>query len=482
MGNTESRETVIKRRAHRKFKIGVIAFLGVLLICFVLFFVLAKTGILHGKAVITLAAPDLSVLQGEVIPVFQAECTSETKRLNKIVLDEESGYTAENLLKELQQGVHYKIESKADAGKEGIYKIHIVLDKDFYTKLTGIWRGSVDLTVKEGKLTVKNLVGYWQGNKFRRYDNSYVTSDFVVSRGNTYYIGADGEKVSGWQTIGGATYYFDQKGIMQKGWQKKDADRYYMNEKGAALTGWQELNGAVYYFDSTGKMQTGEIKIGLTECVFDADGKLVSRKESAVDPSKPMIALTFDDGPGKRTGELLDQLEKYNAHATFFMLGQKIPSYPKEVKKMEKIGCELGSHSYDHKNMALLNKRGVKSQMNRTNKQIKAVVGSEATVMRPPYGAISKVMRETLQLPMILWNIDTLDWKTRDADKTIKHVMKNVKDGDIILMHDIHSTSIDAALKLIPKLQKEGYQLVTVSELAAAKKVELKKGEKYTDF
>lgn len=481
MENTE-RKGVLRKHTDKKIKIVFFAVLGVLLACVVLFFVLIKTGILHGKAVITLSTPDLSILQGEALPELQAECTSETKRLKKIVLDEKTGYTAADLLKELQQGVHYKLESKADAGREGFYKIRVVLDKDFYTKLTGIWKDLVELTVEEGKLTVKNAVGYWQGNKFKRYNNSYVSNDFVVSRGNTYYLGADGNKVTGWQTIGGATYCFDQKGMMQKGWQKKDEERYYMNENGAALTGWQKLNDAVYYFDSAGKMQTGEIKIGFAECVFDGNGKLISKKESAIDPSKPMVALTFDDGPGERTGELLNQLEKYNAHATFFMLGQKIDSNPKAVKKMKEIGCELGNHSYDHKKLALLDKKGINSQINRTNKKIKALTGNGATVMRPPYGSIGGVMRETLNLPMVLWNIDTLDWKTRDAKKTIRHVMKNVKDGDIILMHDIHSTSIDAALKLIPKLQKEGYQLVTVSELAAAKKVELKKGEKYTDF
>ena len=104
------------------------------------------------------------------------------------------------------------------------------------------------------------------------------------------------------------------------------------------------------------------------------------------------------------------------------------------------------------------------------------------TVMRPPYGAINETVRENVGFPMILWNIDTLDWKTRNAQKTIDTVMDNVGDGDIILLHDIHTESVDATLELIPKLEEAGYQLVTVSELAAAKGVELKDGGKYTDF
>lgn len=91
-------------------------------------------------------------------------------------------------------------------------------------------------------------------------------------------------------------------------------------------------------------------------------------------------------------------------------------------------------------------------------------------------------MKENVGLPMILWNIDTLDWKTRDAKATVDHVMSKAKDGDIILMHDIHSETIDAALELIPKLQEAGFQLVNVSELAAAKGITLESGQKYTDF
>ena len=149
---------------------------------------------------------------------------------------------------------------------------------------------------------------------------------------------------------------------------------------------------------------------------------------------------------------------------------------------MKEIGCELGNHSYDHPNLANLSADGVKKQIGDTNSKIKKIVGEEATVMRPPYGAISATLRENAGMPLILWNIDTLDWKTRNAKTTVDMVMKNVDDGDIILMHDIHTESVDAAIELIPKLLEKGYQLVTVSELAAYKNVTLENGEKYTDF
>ena len=303
-----------------------------------------------------------------------------------------------------------------------------------------------------------------------------------VSKGKTYYFDADGNKAVGIHKIGGGTYAFDKKGVMQTGWQKDDNGKYYMGENGAALIGWQEIDGKTYYFSADGKMATGKQKVGLAECEFNKKGELVSKKESSIDPKKPMVALTFDDGPGKRTGELLAQLEKYNAHATFFMLGQKVSSYPDVVKKMKEIGCELGNHSYSHKNLAKQSVAGITDEVGKTNSNIAEITGEGATVMRPPYGAISDTLKSTVGMPMILWNIDTLDWKTRNAQKTIETTMNNVDDGDIILLHDIHTESVDAALQLIPKLQEAGYQLVTVSELAAAKGVTLENGGRYTDF
>ena len=237
---------------------------------------------------------------------------------------------------------------------------------------------------------------------------------------------------------------------------------------------------AVFLFYPVSALWTWEEIEELEETA--SGGEAVQPGEDVPEEEKPRIALTFDDGPGPRTSELLAQLEKYNAHATFFMLGQKVPSYPDVIKKMKSIGCELGNHSYDHADLSKLDPAGIQSQMSRTNDGIRNITGSGATLMRPPYGAINSTVAANAGLPMILWNIDTLDWKTRNAQSTIDAVMSKVKDGDIILMHDIHTETVDAALKLIPKLQSEGYQLVTVSELAAAKGKHLLNGNTYTDF
>ena len=441
-----------KGRARLFFRV-----LALFVVCFLPFLLLKTASAAEQEEQIVIKARSGEILQGEELPAVDAQITGDGNE--KAVLDKESGYTVKNLLDDLSQGKRYTLKCDADAAVEGDYPVEIILDKDVAGSLENAWVGLVSIRVENGLIRVKNPVGEWDGSKFRRYDGSYVISEFVVSKGDTYYFDGDGNKVTGLTDINGSKYYFDDEGVMQTGWQDIEESRYYFTDKGAAATGWQELDGDTYYFDKDAKMATGEIYEGLTVCVFDKDGHLVSKKESSIDPKRPMVALTFDDGPGPRTKEILGALEKYNAHATFFMLGQKVPSYGAEVKRMKELGCELGNHSYDHADLSKLDGAGVKSEVDRTNDNVRQAAGQGATLMRPPYGAVSGTMKENVGMPMILWNIDTLDWKTRNAQKTIDTVMKNVKE-----------------------LLNEGYQLVTVSEMAAAKGNTLQNGGVYTDF
>lgn len=429
---------------------------------------------------IQLRLEDESILLGEEMPKFQAEIKSQGDM--KTVLNQETGYTVENLLKELNEGKHYTVICDADLTKEGEYPMHLKLDDTIHKALGKDWIGLVTIETEDAIFRVKNPVGEWDGDKFKRYDGTYVTNDFVVSKEDTYYFGEDGVKVTGWKDIGDSRYYFNAEGILMTGWQPLEDSTYYLGTDGKMAKGLQEIEGNTYYFSDDGKMATGEINLGLMQYIFGEDGILKSAKEITIDPDKPMIALTFDDGPGPRTGELLDILAKYHSHATFFMQGSKVSANAEVVKRMKESGCELGNHSYDHSDLSKKDEAGVKSQVGQTNQNIQNAAGQRATVMRPPYGAISSVVKASVGMPMILWNIDTLDWKTRNAQATIDTVMEKVQDGDIILMHDIHTESVDAAIELIPKLIEKGYQLVTVSEMAAAKGVSLQNGSTYTDF
>lgn len=468
-----------KKRKRRLLLIGALAVLLCALAAalFILFFFLTR------HATIVIQAESTNIIQGEALPSsFHAKVSLSGSKY--ALLDYKNFYTAGDLQKALKKGTDYTLSCNADPATEGEYPITVTLSKDLTKKLkSDKWAKHLKISVENGVFAVKNPVGEWADTRFRKYDGTYVTNDFVVSQKNTYYFDADGNMVTGWQTIQNATYHFTDDGVMESStWASQDGARYYLGESGAALTGWQELDGSTYYFDVNGKMATGDIYLGLTLCSFDKNGKLIAKKESQVDPNKPMVALTFDDGPGPRTMELLEQLEKYNAHATFFMLGQKVSSFPDAVKKMKETGCELGNHSFDHANLSTLDSAGVQAEISKTNDGIRNIIGSGATLMRPPYGAVSSTVAASAGMPMILWNIDTLDWKTHNTQSTIDAVMSKVKDGDIVLMHDIHTETVDAALQLIPKLQSEGYQLVTVSELAAAKGKSLLNGETYTDF
>ena len=481
---SESHESLKNRRKRKKRNQILMLAACLVLACLVLTGILKLAGVIGVKTEVTLKADKIEIQQNSQDPVnLTATATSEDeKKAAKVWLDKKKGYSVADFINELRAGKNYEISTDAKTDTEGKYKITIKMNSDIQKKLENEWKHKVRLTVENGTFVVTNPTGTWDGDKFKKYDGTYVMNDFVVSKGKTYYFDADGNKVTGKQTVNNATYFFNKDGVMQTGWKKTDDGTYYLGDNGAAVIGWQTIEDDDYYFDNSGIMATGEVQVGLVKCTFSKKGKLKSKGDVNIDASKPMVALTFDDGPGERTGELLDQLEKYNAHATFFMQGKNIPGKEDFVKKMKEIGCELGNHSYDHPQLTKLSADKIANQIGTTNNLIQQAAGSTATVMRPPYGAINDTVRSSVGLPMILWSIDTLDWKTRNAQSSIDTVMNDVQDGDVILMHDIHTESIDAALVLIPKLEEAGYQLVTVSEMAKAKGVALQNGEKYVDF
>lgn len=202
-----------------------------------------------------------------------------------------------------------------------------------------------------------------------------------------------------------------------------------------------------------------------------------------IDPSKPMVALTFDDGPQSSVGNrIMDVLNQYNGKATFFMVGERVASHAAEVQRMVAEGHEVANHTMNHKYLQKLGAAEIQSQVAKGNDAIEAVCGVRPTILRLPGGNHNATVRANTHMPMIQWSIDTLDWKTRNADKTVAAVLDHVKDGDIILMHELYSQSGDAAVRLIPELTNRGYQLVTVSEMAAAKGQALEAGKIYSSF
>lgn len=190
-----------------------------------------------------------------------------------------------------------------------------------------------------------------------------------------------------------------------------------------------------------------------------------------IDPNKPMVALTYDDGPSaSATPRILARLEEYGARATFFMVGKQAERNMDIVKQMVELGCEVANHTYDHTLMTKVPPEELASQLARTNQVVSDASGISPILMRPCGGARSDAGMNVvgaISMPAVLWSIDTLDWKTRDAQNTINTVLDNVKDGDIILMHDLYDATAEASQTIIPELINRGYQLVTVSELAS---------------
>jgi len=182
------------------------------------------------------------------------------------------------------------------------------------------------------------------------------------------------------------------------------------------------------------------------------------------------VALTYDDGPGNYTNRLLDILRRKQAVATYFVLGQQVDTYPDVAKRIVSDGNEIASHTWSHRDLTRLSPADVRSEMQRTARIITATTGTKPTLVRPPYGATNDVVRRVakqLGEQVTLWSVDTLDWRDRNAAVVERRVLNDTRRGSIVLMHDIHSTTVDAAARIIDQLRARGFTLVTVSQLHA---------------
>ena len=247
-------------------------------------------------------------------------------------------------------------------------------------------------------------------------------------------------------------------------------DVCYTVQQNGAWTPWVRND------EGTAGQEGSGLKITGIRMTIVTKGAAIPGEKAAVqgiDPNRPMIALTFDDGPhAPVTNRILDSLEANGGRATFFMVGNRVTGKANKaaVARMAALGCEVANHTYEHKAITKLGAEGIKSQLARANDSIRLAGGVSPVLMRPPGGAKSDAAMKTvgsMGMSAVLWSIDTLDWNTKNKQKTIDAVIGHVKDGDIVLMHDLYGTTADAAEVIIPKLKEMGFQLVTVSELAS---------------
>ena len=203
----------------------------------------------------------------------------------------------------------------------------------------------------------------------------------------------------------------------------------------------------------------------MTICLSDVI-KIKYESVSASSAEKKKVAITFDDGPNPDyTPDLLKGLKERGVSATFFLLGKEVEKYPELVEQMHAEGHLIGTHSYEHVNLCNLTDEKAIEQVDKTNALIEKITGERPQFIRPPYGCWKKNLDYKTSMIEVLWDVDPLDWKTGNSDVVVSRVLKNVEEGDIILLHDASASSVKAALSIIDKLQEAGYLFVTVDEI-----------------
>lgn len=269
------------------------------------------------------------------------------------------------------------------------------------------------------------------------------------------YTGSNG--VEGWNVDSVGWWYLNEDHTyFASGWQTIEGQEYYFNDSGYMATGWYNIDGESYYFKVTG--------------------------EQDPEATQKLVAVTYDDGPSPYTDRLLDCLEENGVKATFFVVGTQIEAYPEALQRENELGMEIGSHTYDHTLLNKVDAETIKEKMQQNEDVMTNIIGHGTTLMRPTGGGINDTVRSAVNQPMICWDVDTRDWEHRDAQKTISNILEQVQDGSIILMHDLYSATVDASEIIIPELIRQGYKLVTVSELAELRGVTLEPGSAYYDF
>lgn len=201
------------------------------------------------------------------------------------------------------------------------------------------------------------------------------------------------------------------------------------------------------------------------EAVAHHSSEIEDEKQSHSYNDRKRVALTFDDGPGGSTMRLLEGLNERNVKAAFFVVGEKVLQYPDTVLKMKEDGHLIGNHTYSHVQLNTLSCDAAIQEVQKTDDVIEGIIGERTEYLRPPYGECAEKMKQELNKFIVLWDVDPLDWSVQNTDTVVNSVLSKVQDGDIILLHDIYDTSVDAALRIVDALQKENYEFVTAEEL-----------------
>lgn len=349
-------------------------------------------------------------------------------------------------------------------------------------------------------------------NKAVRYfdpDTRLMATGETQIEGSNYLFDGDGVMMYGRQQVNNAYKYFDPKtGKMLTGWIETPDGKYYSDKDGVSASGLTTVEGKDYFFDKkTGLMVKGLVTDGsetycfdestgvavdgivegqdgtkrgfiggkmLKDCraydnnhlyYFDGEGNVCRE----IDGTKKMVALTYDDGPSVYTDAILDVFVEYNQKATFFVVGDRISWNEDQAKREAELGFQQGNHTYNHNVLTKLSEEKIKEKLKGTDDELVRISGKSSVYLRPPEGRYNDTLKKACGCPIILWSVDSRDWESKDCDKVCNQIIGKVKDGDIVLMHDLYKSTAEATKKIVPALVKEGFQLVTVEEMAILK-------------
>lgn len=203
--------------------------------------------------------------------------------------------------------------------------------------------------------------------------------------------------------------------------------------------------------------------------------------ENTLDCGAKLAAITFDDGPGDYTLELLDELAARDIKATFFITGSRVSAYPGVLDAIYEGGHQLANHTQNHKNLNTLSAQSAAAEIEATRALLAAVGGEQTYYVRAPYGNSNETVRSVVNAPLIYWSIDPEDWKYRNADTVYQNIVSSAYDGCIILCHDVYRSTVDGALRAIDTLQAQGYEFVTIEQLLTRRGITPENGVVYYD-
>lgn len=401
----------------------------------------------------------------------QTHIESLDNKVKDLIIQEKKQFLkkVKNKKKNSKTKYNYIFEGQTEKYKN-IYSAHIVIytlteeknynrkdisyiydkNKNKFIKITDILNNENEL--KELSLITKHLIKKYQEQNKLKIDKNNVEK-------------AVSPKIDNYEN-----FYIDKNGltIIFKPYQISNT---FDNETKITIP-WNKLNLLVkeeYQNNNTNTSKNEKIS--------------VQKRDISKYKNKKLIAFTFDDGPNEKTTKiLLDNLDKYNAKVTFFVLGSRVSHNEEVLKRAYQEGNDIGSHTYSHRDLQELKDRVVENEIDKTNKEIKEKIGIEPIYLRPPYGSINNHIKNLTTMHTICWNVDSLDWKTKNRKKIRNEIVSHAGDGKIVLVHDIYEESVYGALLAMKELKEKGYSFVTITEMAQLKKVTLDYDKTYYGF